>query len=1162
MTALLVPMALDVLLVRADTTAAPTAMTVLSNGPSQATWRTLTPAPFGADMARPAGAYLMWSLPDGLTQARPSATGGQPVFPAIPQRWLILRLSGDVTAGPRDIAAWLLADIDANPRVTVADALTTPWPAPAGPSATPLTVLGAGDLAWSGYYDNVEGVLGFYDNLTASGVNGSVSYLVCGWYLYPQFDPLTGATTDDALGPYGWKLPADYSGPVPTSTLVHGAAVAQGWPNASWPGDGGTLSAEAGGPPDPDAIQLALADTIVEAAAALGVDLDGDSADPTEQLLLQATLGGMLSQLASPDGPATLDTALHASRFQAQPSDSTNEAIWAPTTATSPPVDPDAPSSEGAFVDAARSAPRVFAPVDAVIVVGGAGRSYSHGGDGRFADDGTLACRPSGWTVTWAGGAGSTPPDPTTVLGGAQAALTAAGAPDDVWNLLLEIACLDPSGTPDLATATATQPSPDSAARAAWLSDPNTKPPALAGTLPSAVAIHGPEAEWAPMHVEWKISYAAARDGIHAFTLGAVDFELPDGNQLPATVAPVIYQGRSQLSSAPAAIAAGGAAAAQAHLEAAGLLGEHPFADELARLVAPRAAAGGRAATTGAVGALADQDLLSGSLQDLLAQLSGRHTGVVVGGQGVDTSKTTTYPTIPDPIRAGLLTLTRARVVDAFGQVVDLAGSDANTAADLSRVAIGAQEAVDGASGLMALVPRFNAPARVMLRWVSATGDHEDASTAISPVCGFFVPSPLDGTVEFFDAGGNALGRLRPDDTRGSVWEEDPGQAASLGGKPSDAIPNQFLGAFADALLAADAAQAATGDGGQTGLQALSLLTDATRWTISPSGSAGDEHLSLLLGRPVAVLRAGIKIDVQYPAAGSVAPFTAVPVKLGTLAHTEDGVLGYFVDDDYTRIHAVDPSLGDVEAGDGQTITSPYVDLSPSFDVQPGVGIDLTILAEPATEMHATVGLLPQKDIGMRRDWVADGLAKLTPNWPYGPVLIDPRTTRIPVPTDIHGQWSWSRRRDPTEWSTPATIVAATADAVISDDRAIAQEGWISVALEPDPNFPGIPFQVTNITKPIRDAKHRIQGIGACRNPGVYPKPVGTDPIWWLRTDDAITMVSSGRFFFYVLDDTGAEIQIIVAVGPSGRPFLQTVADNKTTNNLDSLPEMPAQGPV
>lgn len=58
-------------------------------------------------------------------------------------------------------------------------------------------------------------------------------------------------------------------------------------------------------------------------------------------------------------------------------------------------------------------------------------------------------------------------------------------------------------------------------------------------------------------------------------------------------------------------------------------------------------------------------------------------------------------------------------------------------------------------------------------------------------------------------------------------------------------------------------------------------------------------------------------------------------------------------------------------------------------------------------------------------------------------------------------------------------------------------------------------------------------------------------------------MVSSGRFFFYVRDaDTGDQIQIVVTTPPSGRSFLQTVGDNKTSNNLNGLPEMPAQGPV
>ena len=292
---------------------------------------------------------------------------------------------------------------------------------------------------------------------------------------------------------------------------------------------------------------------------------------------------------------------------------------------------------------------------------------------------------------------------------------------------------------------------------------------------------------------------------------------------------------------------------------------------------------------------MGDQDLLSGSLEDFLAQLSGENLDPIVRPPG-NASDLTSQATAADPIRAGLASLHRARVVDAFGQYVDLAGSSASAAADQTRVAVGAAEAIDGQPGLIAMVPRFNAPARVMLRYADANGDQQDASTAISPLCGFVLPSALDGSLEFFGADGSALGRLRPDPARATVWEEDPGEPASLGAKPSSSIPNPFLGAFADGLLASDTALAAATPAGQdlpqTALAALEQLIDTTRWTVDSSGTAGDEHLALLLGHPIAVLRAGIKIDVQSVPTTSTAPTTAVPVKLGTLAHTQRRAAG------------------------------------------------------------------------------------------------------------------------------------------------------------------------------------------------------------------------------------------------------------------------------
>jgi hypothetical protein len=125
-------------------------------------------------------------------------------------------------------------------------------------------------------------------------------------------------------------------------------------------------------------------------------------------------------------------------------------------------------------------------------------------------------------------------------------------------------------------------------------------------------------------------------------------------------------------------------------------------------------------------------------------------------------------------------------------------------------------------------------------------------------------------------------------------------------------------------------------------LAALNQLIDTTRWTVDLTGGSGTEHTALLLGHPVAVLRAAVRLEVQDQRHDSVAPTTAVPVKLGTLAHTQDGLPAYAVADDYTRVRAVDPAIGAVVAPGGEPITSPYVDLEPAFFVQQGQPVPVT----------------------------------------------------------------------------------------------------------------------------------------------------------------------------------------------------------------------------
>ena len=111
------------------------------------------------------------------------------------------------------------------------------------------------------------------------------------------------------------------------------------------------------------------------------------------------------------------------------------------------------------------------------------------------------------------------------------------------------------------------------------------------------------------------------------------------------------------------------------------------------------------------------------------------------------------------PLRAGRLRISRARVVDGFGQYVDLAPLLAPVEGD-PQVVVGETMRLDGAPGTALLAPRFTSAARLQLRWIDAVDDV--ARTGANPVCGFVLPDHLDESLELFDVDGQPLGQVRP----------------------------------------------------------------------------------------------------------------------------------------------------------------------------------------------------------------------------------------------------------------------------------------------------------------------------------------------------------------------------------------------------------------
>jgi hypothetical protein len=110
--------------------------------------------------------------------------------------------------------------------------------------------------------------------------------------------------------------------------------------------------------------------------------------------------------------------------------------------------------------------------------------------------------------------------------------------------------------------------------------------------------------------------------------------------------------------------------------------------------------------------------------------------------------------------------------------------------------------------------------------------------------------------------------------------------------------------------------------------------------------------------------------------------------------------------------------------------------------IPPNQDVSLTLLVEPHCFVHATSGITPRKEIGMRREWVASALSRIAPTFRFGPVLVDPQRIRMPIPNDIHGSWSWDHRSSITDWAEDK-VTNTTGDALIPPDPAKAQEGWL-----------------------------------------------------------------------------------------------------------------------
>lgn len=397
------------------------------------------------------------------------------------------------------------------------------------------------------------------------------------------------------------------------------------------------------------------------------------------------------------------------------------------------------------------------------------------------------------------------------------------------------------------------------------------------------------------------------------------------------------------------------------------------------------------------------------------------------------------------PIRTGGFQVLDLRLVDTFGRVRDLTVDQ--------WVAPETMPASD-VPGFLSLPPRLVQPARLLFRWLSASSlaarDEMETNShpASTPICGWLLPNHLDQSLMVYSAAGQAQGAI----TQEGRWESAPGGRELQ----VDELPEhlQELVKHVMALKAKGRLPAF--------LQDLETALENTH----PANTSQHEALALLMGRPIAVVRARLKLELRgLPAlnqswdafrsdvsaylrnedAGRTERLTRksdgvekvrFSIRLGDRRQLNDGLLGYWIE--YETSGSRYSTYYSSKKPVNPLVESPVIERS----VDDG-DMTVTMLVDPHGPVHLTSGILPAEALELPPEHYAAALRAIEVTFLTAPVLSPASRVALPLPAEAEHAWSWVSRHGGS-WAAPAELGPVSTQAGWDEPLEI-HDGWLKL---------------------------------------------------------------------------------------------------------------------
>lgn len=436
------------------------------------------------------------------------------------------------------------------------------------------------------------------------------------------------------------------------------------------------------------------------------------------------------------------------------------------------------------------------------------------------------------------------------------------------------------------------------------------------------------------------------------------------------------------------------------------------------------------------------------------------------------------------PLRAGFAQILSLTVVDVFGQVMSLATATTPTPGTLAVTTSAGLSPLAGDTanaGKVYLPPRVLAPARVDARWLSASydptvpgysGDFAETNDqpTTSPVCGWIVPNHLDVSLVFYNADGSPIGSfgLEHGTNKYRSW---PGSTAvprdnldaDIG---TDAAP--LVNIHVERLMRFVSQQPA---GFLTDLMAA--MADSDQF-INPASFAQDAALSVLIGRPLAIVRTVASMStsggvlpasqadnvtadalcqavtnkwydygVRQASTSALLGQVAIPVRLGELTDIDDGLVAFLPEGPapYSVMYSAS-----APANGAHGVVQPGPD---AIELRlNGPALTFTALIDPRAPVHVSTGVLPTVAMQIPPDQYLTAMQQLAVTFTTRSVLRDQYGLRVPLPAEAGFTWSWV-----STGAAPMPLSLASAPDIPTYGYSPQQllEGWLDLIPTPSP---------------------------------------------------------------------------------------------------------------